>query len=66
MRIIVDETPKRSRDCFFKKYYNEKFDHWTCGFCKTTVCSLDAKRKCPYLCTLKEYEEGAQNANPAN
>lgn len=66
MRIIVDEMPKRSGKCLFKKYYSEKFDHWTCSFSDTIVCPLDMKGKCPYLCALKEYKENSQNAKPAN
>lgn len=66
MRIIVDKTPKCSSNCLFRKYYNEKFNRWTCGFSETTVCSLGMKGKCPYLCTLEEYKEDTQNANPAN
>lgn len=66
MKIIVEEMPKRSGNCLFRKYFNEKFGHWTCGFSEKTVCSLDMKGKCSYLCELKEYEEDTKNANPAN
>lgn len=56
MRIIVDKLPERSGKCLFRKYYNEKFDRWTCGFSEATVCSLEFKGKCPYLCSMEEYE----------
>lgn len=49
MKILVDEIPKYSEDCIFKKYYNKKCNHWTCGFREMTVCSLDCGGKCEYL-----------------
>lgn len=54
MRIIVDKLPLGSSKCLFKKYYNEKYDHWTCGLNETNICSLDSGMECPYLCEAEE------------
>lgn len=49
MKILVDKMPTRGQECLFKAHYNERFNHWNCGFHDTTVCALDCGNECEYL-----------------
>lgn len=49
MTIVVDKMPKNSSECLFKKYYNQDFKGWTCGFFEIELCCLERGRQCPYL-----------------
>lgn len=50
MRIVVDKMPENSSECLFKKYYNQDFKCWTCGFFDIELCCLERGSQCPYLC----------------
>lgn len=51
MKIFVDKMPKSSGECIFKHYHSSGnvWEHWTCFFRKSTVCSLDCGTECEYL-----------------
>ncbi len=49
MKILVDKMPQKSEECLYRKYYNEVYKHWNCGFRDTTICSLDCGMECEYL-----------------
>lgn len=51
MKILVDEMPKSGNECLFRDYHSigNGWNHWTCLFRKSTVCSLDCGKECEYL-----------------
>ena len=55
MKIIVDELPKKAKDCLFAKYDETAtgFGVWhSCKISGGTYCYADYGRSCPYMIAI--------------